>query len=150
MLLSREEKLRKIDALREKKRRILAKKPVYKPNDGQIKVHQDDKTIRIVAAGNGGGKTTLAVQEVLWWASGYNPITDTFSKVPATIIVLLDSPSKVDEVWMQEVAKWYPLDECELAKNGKPYINQTHLQERLQGDVLLPSTRRSGVRGYSA
>jgi hypothetical protein len=124
MNISREEKLRKIDALREKKRRILAKKPVYKPNDGQIVVHKDDKMIRIVAAGNGGGKTTLAVQEVLWWAAGYNPITDTFSKVPATIIVLLDSPSKVDEVWMQEIGKWYPLEECELSKNGKPYINQ--------------------------
>src|SRR5579864_6828063 len=122
--LTKEQKLAKIDALREKKRRILAKKPVYKPNDGQLGVHTDDQPIRIVAAGNGGGKTTLAVQEALWWAAGYNPITDSFSRVPATIIVLLDSPSKVDEVWMQEIAKWYPLDELELAKNGKPYVNQ--------------------------
>jgi hypothetical protein len=122
--LSKDEKLRKIDALREKKRRILAKKPVYKPNEGQIGVHLDPQQIRIVAAGNGGGKTALAVQEVLWWAAGYNPITELFTKVPATIIVLLDSPSKVDEVWMQEIAKWYPLEEIEAAKNGKPYVTQ--------------------------
>jgi len=127
--LTKEQKLLKIDIIREKKRRLLAKKPVYQPNGdritGQLAVHLDLKKIRIVAAGNGGGKTALAVQETLWWASGYNPFTESFTKVPATIVVLLDSPMKVEQVWLPEMRKWYPLDaECELSKKGKPYVNQ--------------------------
>ena len=123
--LSRAEKLRKIDALREKKRRILAKKPVYRPNLGQLPVHLDDHLIRIVAAANGGGKSALACQEAIWWATGYNPVTEKLTRVPATIVVLLDSPMKVSEVWLPEMRKWYPLDEeTEVSKNGKPYINE--------------------------
>jgi hypothetical protein len=124
LILSRDEKLRKIDALREKKRRILAKKPVYRPNDGQLPVHLDELPIRIVAAGNGGGKTALGTEEALWWASGYNPIKDVLTKVPAKIIILLDSPMKVTEVWYPEICKWYPADEIETLKNGKPYVNE--------------------------
>lgn len=123
--LSREEKLRLYDLIQEKKRRILEKKPVYKPNSGQLPVHLDEKPIRMVAAGNGGGKTTLAVQELVWWGTGYNPILKSFTKVPATIVVLLDSPMKVEEVWLTEIRKWYPLDkDCTLHKNGKPYVNE--------------------------
>jgi len=123
--LTKEQKLLRLDIIQEKKRRILAKKPVYSPNQGQLPVHQDKKRIRIVAAGNGGGKTACGAHEVLWWATGYNPITEEFTKVPATIVVLLDNPLKVDQIWLPELRKWYPLDgECELKKNGKPYVNQ--------------------------
>lgn len=123
--LSKEEKLRKLDVLKEKKRRILAAKPVYKPNSGQLEVHKDTRQVRIVAAGNGGGKTALAANEVIWWSTGYNPILDTFTKVPAVTVVLLDSPIKVDQVWLPELRKWYPLDEdCSLVKHGKPYVNE--------------------------
>lgn len=123
--LTKEEKLQYYEALQEKKRRILAKKPTYKPNAGQLPVHLDARPIRIVAAGNGGGKTALGAQEALWWATGYNPITKQFNKVPATIILLLDSPLKIDKVWLSELRKWYPIDdECELRKNGKPYVNE--------------------------
>ncbi len=123
--LTREQKLQQLDLIAEKKRRILSKKDVYKPNEGQMPVHLDPKPIRIVAAANGGGKSTLGVQELLWWATGTNPLTNKMTKVPATIVVLLDNPIKVDQVWLPEIRKWYPLDaECELRKNGKPYVNQ--------------------------
>lgn len=123
--LTREQKLLKIDLIQEKKRRIMAAKPVYRPNNGQRPVHLDTKPIRIVAAGNGGGKSTLGAQELIWAATGYNPELKTFSKVPATIVVLLDSPMKVAETWLPELRKWFPLDqECELRKNGKPYVNE--------------------------
>lgn len=123
--LSKEQKLLLLDAIKEKKRRLLAKKPTYKPNAGQGPVHHDTRPIRIVAAGNGGGKTALGAQEAIWWATGYNPITKQFNKVPATIVLLLDSPLKIDKVWLTELRKWYPLDEeCELKKNGKPYVNE--------------------------
>lgn len=123
--LTREQKIEKYEALQEKKRRILAKKSLYTPNEGQMPVHLDLKPIRIVAAANGGGKSTLGVQELLWWAQGHNPITKHKTKVPATIVVLLDNPIKVEQVWLPEIRKWYPLDaECSLKKNGKPYVNQ--------------------------
>lgn len=122
---TREQKIAVYEAIQERKRRILQSKPIYKPNEGQAAVHKDCLPIRIVASGNGAGKTACGVQEVLWWATGYNPILETFSKVPAKIVILLDAPSKVDEVWLPELRKWYPLDEeCELVKNGKPYINE--------------------------
>lgn len=122
---TKEEKLTILDAIKEKKRRIMAEKPVYKPNAGQEPVHKDSKPIRIVAAGNGGGKTACGAQEAIWWATGYSPITQEFNKVPATIVLLLDSPMKVDKIWLPELRKWYPLDdECELKKNGKPYVNE--------------------------
>lgn len=125
MILSRDEKLQRYEILQERKRRILAKKPTYIPNSGQLPVHADPMLIRVVAAGNGGGKTALAVQEMIWWATGYNPVTTKYSRVPATVIVLLDSPMKVSEVWLPEIRKWFPIDsEAELAKNGKPYYNE--------------------------
>lgn len=131
--LTREEKLRKYELIQEKKRRILAKKPVYKPNAGQLPVHEDDRPIRIVAAANGGGKTTLGAQEVIWAATGYNPIKDKLTKVPATVVVLLDNPLKVDQVWLPELKKWYALEEeCELRKNGKPYVNQINFKNGSQ------------------
>lgn len=123
--LTKEEKLYRIDLINERKRRILSKKPLYKPNEGQLAVHRDKKPIRIVAAANGGGKSTLGVQEMIWAATGYNPILKEYTKVPSTIVVLLDNPIKVDQVWLPEIRKWYPLDEeCGLHKNGKPYYNQ--------------------------
>lgn len=112
---------------------MLAKKPVYKPNSGQRPVHQDDRPIRIVAAANGGGKTALAAQEVLWWSRGYNPLLDVYTKVPATNIVLLDSPMKVEEVWLPELRKWAPIDDdCELIKSGKPYVNKIRFKNGSQ------------------
>lgn len=122
---SREAALQRIEAIRERKRRLLSKKPVYKPNDGQRPVHEDDRRIRIVASGNGSGKTTLGVQEALWWSTGYNPITKKHTKVPATTIVVLDSPAKVADIWLPELRKWFPLDEqCTLEKLGKPHFSQ--------------------------
>lgn len=135
--LTREQKLVRLDAIAEKKRRLLALRPTYKPNGtisvGQIAVHLDDSIIRIVAAANGGGKTALAANEVIWWATGYNPLLKAYSKVPATIVVLLDSPMKVEEVWLPELRKWYSLDdECELIKSGKPYVTKVRFKNGSQ------------------
>lgn len=125
MELSREQKLLQYEAIQERKRRIMSKKPVYKPNEGQLPVHKDTRPIRIVAAANGGGKTALGANEAIWFSTGYNPILETFTKVPATTVVLLDNPIKVDQVWLPELRKWYPLDDnCEMRKNGKPHVNQ--------------------------
>lgn len=125
-MLTKIDKIARIEALREKKRRILKAKPTYLPNVGQKEVHIDQKRIRFVASGNGGGKTCLGVQEALWWATGYNPITHQTTKVPATITVILDSPAKVQDIWIQEIAKWYPIEEVLMKKCGKPHISEIH------------------------
>lgn len=123
--LSKEHKLARLDAIREKKRRILAQKPTYSPNAGQLPVHKDVRPIRVVQSGNGAGKSTLAVQEVLWWARGVNPILGITTKVPAKIVVVLDKPAKVDEIWLTEFRKWCNLsEEASEHKNGKPYVDE--------------------------
>lgn len=123
--LSKEEKLRLYDAIQEKRRRILEKRPVYKPNAGQLPVHEDLRDIRIVQSGNGAGKSTLAVHETMWWARGVNPILGKTTKVPATIAVVLDKPDKVEDIWVKELSKWMNLtDEATLNKNGKPYVEE--------------------------
>lgn len=126
--LTKEEKIARIEALREKKRRLLKAKPTYIPNKGQLAVHQDERRIRIVTSGNGFGKSCLGVNEAFWWATGYNPITKETSKVPATIVVGLDSPAKVNDIWLEEMKKWYPMDEIDMRKCGKPHVSELHFK----------------------
>lgn len=122
--LSREQKLALISHIEEKKRRIREGACVYSPNDGQMPVHKSEKSLRCVFSGNGAGKTTLAVNEALWLAQGYNPITKKHTRVPSRVIVLLDHPEKVSDVWLPELAKWTVLKEDQLHKRGKPYVSR--------------------------
>ncbi len=123
--LTRDQKLQKIDAIREKKRRLLAAKPTYVPNIGQLPVHQCRLPIRVVQSGNGAGKTTCAAQEALWWSRGVNPILGIKTRVPAITVVVLDKPSKVEEIWLKELAKWTNTsEEFTQHKNGKPYVDE--------------------------
>lgn len=122
--LSREEKLYLLDVIAEKKRRIRERKDVYKPNQGQLPVHTSPARLRCVFSGNGAGKTALAVNEALAFASGFNPWTKEFTKVPARIIILLDHPEKVTDVYLPEIQKWTNLKEDQLHKRGKPYVSR--------------------------
>lgn len=122
--LSREQKLLLYDLIQEQKRRLREKKDIYKPNPGQQPVHLSQKKVRFVGAGNGGGKTALAVNEVIWAATGYNPVNKTFSKVPAKIVVLLDLPDKVTDLWIPELKKWTNLDDDWCKKQGRPYVTK--------------------------
>jgi hypothetical protein len=122
--MTREQKIEWLKKVEERERRLKLRKDVYVPNDGQKKVHESDKKIRLVISGNGAGKTTLGVQEALWSADGYNPITDQFIPVPRRVAVVLDKPDKVEDKWLPEIRKWFHVDEKSLKKNGKPYYNQ--------------------------
>lgn len=119
--LTREEKLRLLDVIEEKKRRLIERRETYVPNNGQRPVHESQATVRAVFAGNGGGKTALGVHEALWACLGHNPVSGRTSKVPARIIVVLDKPDKVETVWLPEIKKWYPVKPEQLHKRGKPY-----------------------------
>lgn len=120
--LSKKQKLELLDALEEKKRRKRAKGTAYVPNDGQLKVHKDKSRERYVFSGNGAGKTTLLCNEVIWAANGINPISGLKTKVPANIVVVLDSPEKVSAKVIPEMKKWTDMSEVKMEKLGKPYI----------------------------
>lgn len=122
--IDRRAKLEILDALEEKRKRQLENRPTYTPNDGQKQVHKSEATLRLVSAANGSGKSALAVQEALWAAEGYNPVLDKKTIVPAKVVVVLDSPAKVDEVWLPEIRKWRHLKMEQLHKRGKPYYSQ--------------------------
>lgn len=123
--LTREQKLELYDLLQEKRRRKKEQKANYKPNDGQLPVHMSRAGERYVFAANGGGKTVMAVMEAVWAAQGYNPILDEFTKVPARIIVLLDSPPKVDEVWLPVINEWFNTKDWEFKRgHGRPYVTK--------------------------
>lgn len=122
--LSREEKLKLLDAAEEKKRRVRETREAFTPHDGQLPICQSEKYIRGVVCSNSFGKTALCVNEALWAALGYNPVTKKTSFVPAHVVVVLDKPSKVEDPWLKEVRKWYNLREEQLDKEGKPYYSR--------------------------
>jgi hypothetical protein len=122
--LTREEKLAIIEAIEEKKRRAKAAKPGYKPHEGQLKMHLDPSRERWVLCGNGWGKSAALTQEVHAAATGYNPWTKETTKVPARIIVLLDSPEKIKDQFFFEYRKWFPVNEDNFYKDGKPYARR--------------------------
>lgn len=119
--LSKEEKLELLTLLEEKERKAKARRAVYKPNSGQLPIHQSNALIRIVASGNGAGKTTAAIQEALWRCEGYHPIKKKYTKSPTEVIVLLDQASKSDRIWVKQMRKWTTLRQDQLKKNGTPY-----------------------------
>lgn len=122
--LSREDKLRFLDALEEKGRRERARKSIYVPNSGQLPVHLCDKEVRCVFSGNGAGKTAMAVNEAIFAVKGYNPVSKIYTPVPCRVVVLLDHPEKVQDKWLPELQKWTNIDKKQLSKRGKPYVTQ--------------------------
>lgn len=122
--MSRADKLAMLDLLEEKNRRDRERPDHYEPNDGQLPVHKSTAALRAVFAGNGGGKTALGVNEAIWACNGFNPVTKIYSRVPARVIVVLDKPDKVADVWLPEIKKWYALKPEQLHKRGKPHYSQ--------------------------
>jgi hypothetical protein len=146
--LSKEQKLALLDAIEEKKRRKRDARQAFVPHDGQKPIIKDTHDKRIVVCANGFGKTALGVNEALWALDGYNPELKTYTPVPAKVIVLLDSPEKVADVWLPELRKWRQVEDEQLHKRGKPYITEItwpngsslrfmfHLQEEMAFESL--------------
>lgn len=119
--LTKEEKLKLIDALEEKKRRQREARAAFVPNEGQSLVIKSKAFTKVVLSGNGSGKTAMGVNIALWAALGYNPVTQERYQVPAKVYVVLDKPDKIEQTWMPEIKKWYNLKPEQLHKRGKPY-----------------------------
>lgn len=160
--LSKDEKIRLYETIQEKKKRAREGGAVYKPNSGQSEAHRAKAITRALFCGNSFGKTTFGCNEAIFWAQGYNPITEEFSNVPARVIIVLDHPEKVADKWLPELRKWTNIPDEHCHKRGKPYVNritwetgseflfmfhdQTDLQfESIEADYLIfdePPPRR--------
>jgi len=121
--MDRLQKIEKLEALKEKTRRLLDYRPTYAPNIGQEIVHESQALVRFVASGNGAGKTTAAVQEAIWMALGNHPYRKC-PPLPTRTVVVLDHPDKVKDKWLPEMKKWQKMDVKWEKKNGRPYVNE--------------------------
>lgn len=122
--LSKKEQARLYDFIQEYKRRERAKKPQYAPNEGQAAVHACEKPFKFVFSGNGAGKTAMAANHAIYALDGYDPVKSKFTPVPSRVLVVLDDPSKVADVWLPELSKWTEIKAEQLDKRGKPYISR--------------------------
>ena len=146
--LSREEKLKILEALEEKKKRKREARAAFIPHAGQLPIIKDPANKRIVVCGNGFGKTAEAVNEALWALDGFNTVTQAHTPVPSKVIVVLDAPEKVNDVWLPELRKWREITDEQLHKRGKPYYTEIswpngsilrfmfHLQEEMAFESL--------------
>jgi hypothetical protein len=90
----------------------------------QEAVIRSNHSKRVVVCGNGWGKSSLGCNEALWALDGFNPVTKIHTASPAKVIVVLDSPEKVADVWLPELRKWRDIKEEQLHKRGKPYYTE--------------------------
>lgn len=146
--LTREQKLAVLDALNEKKKRKREARAAFIPHAGQRPIVKDPHNKRIVVCANGFGKSALGVNEAMWALDGYNPETKTHTPVPSKVIVVLDAPEKVADVWLPELRKWREIPDEWLNKRGKPYYTEIswpngsvlrfmfHLQEEMAFESL--------------
>lgn len=145
--LSKAEKLALLDVVAEKETRERGKAANYVPNEGQAAVHGSTAQTRVVFSGNGAGKSALAANEVIWFCKGYNPILDEYTVVPARVIVLLDNPSKITDLWMPELSKWCNFTEDQFHKRGKPFVSQITFPN---GSEILFFTHDQGLLTFES
>jgi hypothetical protein len=122
--LSKKEKLELLDILERKSALKRLNRDAYKPHGGQQRVHACEKPYRWVWCANGFGKTCLLVNEAFWAAQGYHPIQDRYYPVPAKVVVVIDNPTKIADVFLTEASKWFVLKPEQLHKKGKPYVSE--------------------------
>lgn len=76
-------------------------------HDGQLAFHKCDKRIRLVVAGNRGGKSTAGMAELIWHCRGTHPFQKT--KVPIkSCVVLIDFENAAKKVFEPKLEEWAP------------------------------------------
>jgi hypothetical protein len=148
--MTREEKETLLLALQEKRRRELLRKPKYLPNDGQRPVHLSVARERYVFSGNGSGKSTLMANEVMWALRGYNPITGERTRLPARVIIVLDTSRKNDERFIPELRKWFDVKDEWLKRMGKPYTARIQLENGSIADFYSADADPASFEGIEA
>jgi hypothetical protein len=122
--LSKKEKLELLDAIEAKKKKDREKRDIFKPHTGQLKALKSTAKEKFVFCGNGWGKSATAANWVIARARGKDPWQDKYIPTPNRTVVLLDSPSKIEDQWIPEMMKWVLIKPEWLKKDGKPYIRR--------------------------
>lgn len=148
--MDRQSKIQQILALEEKRKRQLLAKPQYEPTEGQLKVLSSKKRNIFNFSGNGGGKTTLLVNKMMAIARGRDPWSNSITKVPAKIIVVVDNTRKIDERIIPELRKWHHIDEVWLKRLGKPYTARIELDNGSVVDFYSSDADPSSFEGIEA
>jgi hypothetical protein len=135
--LSRAEKAELVAILEEKARREKNKRPLFKDraHAGQLEVLACEEIERFVFAGNGSGKTALAMEDLRCALTGVNPYTGKTTAVPCRAYIVLDKPEKLETVIIPQLMQWMNLRPEQLHKKGKPYISLITLDN---GSTLRP------------
>lgn len=121
--LTKEEKLKLLEVLEEKERRKHSRK-AFVPHLGQLRVLKSNKPIKLITCGNGWGKSTFGVNLLHARATGVDPWNNRTTKVPSKIVVLLDNPSKIADVWKYEYSKWHDVEIITELRHGSPYVKE--------------------------
>lgn len=148
--LTKQQKIERLALIEEKKKRLLASKPRYKANEGQLLVHNSSTKDRYVFSGNGSGKTTLLVNEVMAAARGVNPWTGEKTKVPAKILIILDNTRKVEERFIPEFRKWFEMEDKWLKRLGKPHTSRIELDNGSVIDFYSSDADPSSFEGIES
>lgn len=127
--LTREEKVKLIEALEEKKRRIANSKPTYIPHSGQLEIHSCKTLERWALSGNSYGKSALLVNELKWLIEGYNPVLNIAYPPGLRVAMVVDTSRKIEENILRELKKWMHVDEKWLKRNTTKYISQLHTDQ---------------------
>lgn len=122
--LTKAQKLELLDIIERKAALKRQSREAYKPHPGQMRVHVCEKPYRFIYCANGFGKTCLLVNEAFWAAQGYHPFQKRYYPVPAKVIVIIDNPTKIADVFLNEAYKWFNLKPGQLHKKGKPYVSE--------------------------
>jgi hypothetical protein len=121
--MNREEKIKFLQALEEKKKRKASIGTAFKPNTLQSDVLKCSKPEVYLFCANGVGKSALLTNKLHWSANGYNPLTKQFSQVPTDIVLVLPTPEKIDDI-IKEYRKWNRLEDEQLHKDGKAKVSR--------------------------
>ena len=120
-----EEELAELLVLADETAKHTKKEVVYTPNKIQEKFHRSASFVRALFSGNGVGKTTACIQEAIWAATGTHPWRPV-PRIPSTTIIVLDDPSKADNVYLRTMKQrgWYDVSKLKLDKHGRSHTQE--------------------------
>lgn len=148
--INREAVIAKLLAREELRKRQLRAKPAYVPNAGQLPMHLSAAKERYNFSGNGSGKTTGMVNELMWALQGFNPVTKKRTRVPSKVILVVDNTRKIEEKIIPELKKWFEIKDSWLKRMGKPYTSQIALDNGSVCDIYSYEADPGSFEGVEA
>ena len=108
----------------------------YEPHAKQLKFHSAPGQGRLYAGGNRSGKTTGAVVEACWWATGKHPYRVTPPPPVAGRVVGVDFLNGIEKIIKPQFAQWLPLSELRGGSWAKAYEKSTRTLNFANGSFI--------------